>query len=166
MIFLYCPACKSGNLEYDGVKEYHCRTCDYTYFHNPAPAVAGIISHNKKILLIRRARDPGKGKVDLPGGFVDPGESSEDAVKREILEELGVEVCSFRYFASFPNIYEYKGIVYPTCDLVFELTITDLPEKWNKDEVQEILLVDPESIEKLEFAFGSIKTAVLSYLDR
>lgn len=163
MIFTYCPRCKSEDLEYDRLKEYHCRACDYTYFHNPAPAVAGIIFHNKKLLLIRRAKNPGKGKVDLPGGFIDPGESSEDAIKREILEELGVQVRTLRYFASFPNIYEYKGIVYSTCDFVFELTIEKFPEKWCKDEIQDILLVAPGSVPDFEFAFESIKTAVISH---
>ncbi|MBN2442170.1 MAG: NUDIX domain-containing protein [Spirochaetales bacterium] len=164
MIFSHCPTCTLKTLEYDDIKRYYCPECDFTYYHNPAAAVAGIILFNNKLLLIKRAKDPGKGKLDLPGGFVDPGESAEDGLKREIHEELGIHVTSCKYFMSLPNTYDYKGIIYPTCDLIFEITIETFPGEWEKDEIEDVILVHPASAAALEFAFPSGKAAIGSFV--
>jgi len=60
-------------------------------YENPIPVVDGIIEKNKKILLVKRASNPFMGKLALPGGHVDYGETVENAVAREIREETGIE---------------------------------------------------------------------------
>ena len=77
--------------------------------------------------MIERANDPGRGKLDLPGGFVDPKESAEAAIKREIKEELKIDIAEPRYLGSYPNIYEYGGVTYHTCDLFFYAKIDAPP---------------------------------------
>ena len=64
-----------------------------------------------RLLVVVRAEEPEKGTWDLPGGFADPGESIEESVRREVREELGLEIASMRYLCSYPNTYEYGGIV-------------------------------------------------------
>jgi len=153
-------------LQYTQGKRFFCPDCLFTYFHNPAAAVAGIIFIEQELLLIKRAQDPGKGKFHLPGGFVDPGESAEQALQRELYEELGVKVVTCEYIMSFPNTYVYKGISYSTCDLFYEIKIQSFPGKWDKNEIAEVVLVPPVTIHTLEFAFISVKNALTSYINK
>lgn len=60
-------------------------------YRNPALAVDAVVIKNGRILLVKRRNDPYKGKMALPGGFVEYGERTEDAVLRELREETGME---------------------------------------------------------------------------
>ena len=61
-------------------------------YSNPTPTVDVILQRDAKVLMIRRKKDPFKGKLALPGGFVNEGETVEDAMKREAMEETSLEV--------------------------------------------------------------------------
>ena len=61
-------------------------------YHNPSPTVDIILQSGSKILLIRRKKDPFKNRLALPGGFINEGETAEEAAKRESLEETSLEV--------------------------------------------------------------------------
>ena len=69
-----------------------------------------------EILVARRGKEPAKGTLDLPGGFVDNYETGEEAVAREVMEETGLKVDEVKYLFSLPNIYPYSGIVVHTLD--------------------------------------------------
>ena len=78
--FSYCPRCGQQGLEHVHGRAIHCPSCDLTYFHNVASAVACfVLDEAGRLLTVRRARDPEKGTLDLPGGFVDPEETVDDA---------------------------------------------------------------------------------------
>jgi NAD+ diphosphatase len=111
-IFEYCPRCKSSGIFFDNRKQFKCSACSFTYFHNVATAAAAILEYDRKIILIKRAREPGKGKLDLPGGFTDPEETAEDGLNREIKEELGITLDKMKYIGSSPNVYKYKDVTY------------------------------------------------------
>jgi NAD+ diphosphatase len=155
--FNYCPACGSSDISFSDMKKLVCRDCSLTYFQNVAAAAAAILEYDKKIVLIRRIREPGKGKLDLPGGFVNPKESAEEALRREIKEELKIEVGGLKYLGSYPNIYQYKGVVYYTCDLFFHSKIDALGPEFDRTEIDELLLVNPLEIPEDKIAFESIK---------
>jgi len=155
--FKYCPACGSGDIFFGDMKEVRCRDCAFTYYHNVAAAVAAILEYDKKIVLIERAKDPGKGKLDLPGGFVDPKESAEEAVIREIKEELKINLGELKYLGSYPNIYRYEGVIYHTCDLFFYSKIDALPTDYDKTEIEDLIVINPLEIPDDKIAFESTK---------
>jgi ADP-ribose pyrophosphatase YjhB (NUDIX family) len=67
--------------------------------------VAVLVEKNNRILLARRAYEPAKGKWDIIGGFIDPGESAEVAAIRETLEETNLDVRITKYLGSIPDVY-------------------------------------------------------------
>jgi NAD+ diphosphatase len=159
-IFDYCPRCKSSEIVFDGFKKSICGACSFTYYHNAAAAVVAILEYDGKIILIKRNREPSRGKLDLPGGFVDPRETAEGALRREIKEELKIEVGELKYIGSYPNIYKYKGVYYHTCDLFFHSKIDMLPADYDKTEIAELLLIDPSKVPLSEVAFESTRTCL------
>jgi len=175
-MFRYCPACASEKLRFEQDKVFRCPDCGLTYYHNVAAATACFVRTGAGLLFIVRKKDPGKGKLDLPGGFVDPGEGALDGLRREFIEELGIdplESAAFRgekftLFASFPNKYPYKNVLYNTCDLFFYIDAPDLTEKDLRLETAEISgvqFIKPEDLDMEEIAFESVKKAVRAYLD-
>jgi 8-oxo-dGTP pyrophosphatase MutT (NUDIX family) len=72
-----------------------------------------------------RWRDPYKWCLDTAGWFIDPGESAEQAGRRECLEELGIELGSLEYIWTFSGQYERCEITRPIINIVFETTITE-----------------------------------------
>lgn len=68
-----------------------CPACGWIYFADPKVAAAALIQQVDQILLVRRANDPQRGLWTLPAGFVDAGEDPAEAVRRECLEETGLE---------------------------------------------------------------------------
>ena len=156
-IFNFCPSCSSRNISFDGIKEFTCGDCSFTYFHNIAAAAGTILECDGKIVLIRRKQEPGKGMLDLPGGFIDPGETAEQGAIREIKEELKIEVGPLEYLGSYPNTYEFKNVSYRSCDLLFYCRIESFPTEFDEREAEEMVLMDPFEINEDEVAFKSIR---------
>ncbi|MDO9511152.1 MAG: NUDIX domain-containing protein [Bacteroidales bacterium] len=118
--FRYCPVCGQQKIRFDEKKSIRCGQCGLIYYSNPAGAVAALIFDDKgRLLFTRRAHDPAKGSLDLPGGFIDPMENAEEALIREIREELGIELSKIKYAGSIDNRYQYAGVTYHTIDLIF-----------------------------------------------
>jgi NAD+ diphosphatase len=162
-IFNRCPNCGGGDTSFDGVKEFYCRACSFTFFHNPAAAVGVVLEYGERIVFTRRCREPRKGMLDLPGGFVDPDETAEQAVRREVREELGMDLGELKYLGSQPNTYEYKGVVYKTCDLFFSSRIDTLPTVFDTTEIEELALLAPSDVPPEELAFESAKAWLRSF---
>jgi NADH pyrophosphatase NudC (nudix superfamily) len=155
--FNRCPACGSSDIVFYSEKKLICPECAFTYYHNVAAAVGAILEYDKKIVLIKRAKEPGKGKLDLPGGFVDPKESAEEAVIRETKEELKIDIKEPKYLGSYPNIYQYEDVLYHTCDLFFYCKIDSLPTDFDRKEIEDLILINPLKVPDGEIAFESVK---------
>ena len=166
-VLKYCPSCGKESLNWDGEKKWGCPNCNFTLYNNVAGAVAVVIRHEDEIYLTRRNRDPKKGKLDLAGGFVDPGESAEETCKRELFEELqlDVDISNLKYLTSLPNVYQYKEIDYHTIDLFYEY---DVPEKFEVNlelsEISEAIWIPLQSLQLEDLAFDSQKVFFEGYL--
>jgi NAD+ diphosphatase len=166
-IFSFCPKCSHKDFKFENAKYFKCGKCGFQFYINAASAVAAIlVADNGKIILARRKNEPCAGKFDLPGGFVDIMERVEDAVKREVFEELGIKVSDMQFFTSFPNEYEYKGISYFTCDMAFICPVTDLSELKASDDVAEAILIDPKNIDFSVISFPSVINILKAYQDK
>ncbi|GHV88040.1 DNA mismatch repair protein MutT [Spirochaetia bacterium] len=173
-MFRYCPSCASPNIQFTENKRFDCPDCGFVYYHNTAAATGCIISTGETIVLLVRGKDPAKGKLDLPGGFVDPAEGALDGLRRECREELGWDPetatpgAKFSLFASFPNVYPYKGIPYNTCDMFFTITAPGLTEKdlhLEADEIAGVRFIRPADVNLDDLAFDSTRRAVKAYIE-
>ncbi len=156
----YCPSCKSDTINFDGIKRFLCPQCGWEFYQNTAAAVAGILEFNGEVLSVVRNQEPGKGMLDFPGGFVDPLETAEEALIREIKEELSIELSSLEYLCSFPNLYSYKGIEYSTCDIFFSARLPHKDFLIEKSEIADIRWNSIENLKPEDFSFGSMKKAI------
>jgi len=174
IMFQYCPSCALKNIQFDG-RKFHCSDCGFVYYHNIAAATGCVIQADEKVLLLVRGKEPSLGKLDLPGGFVDSGEGILDGLCRELREELGwlppfppgtSPADVFTVFASFPNTYPYKNIVYNTCDVFFTVCAPGLTEKDLRLEAGEIAgvrFLRPDEIKAEDLAFDSTRRAIEAF---
>jgi ADP-ribose pyrophosphatase YjhB (NUDIX family) len=103
-----CPRC-GGRLEH-GDASIRCPDCGLSVHASPAPTASALLVDSEgRVLLTRRARDPGEGLWDLPGGFLEEGEDALATLARELREELGVEVEPGRLVGSLPDRYGDGG---------------------------------------------------------
>lgn len=121
-ILKFCPKCGSQDFNIAGERSLKCQSCGFHFYVNASAAVAALVTDgNGKLMMVTRGVEPDYGKLDLPGGFVDHNESVEDAVKRELFEELGMTVKSLKYVSSAPNEYIFSGFSVFTIDMAFEV---------------------------------------------
>lgn len=137
-----------------------CPHCGFELFLNVASAVSAVLRHQGQVLWLRRAKAPGLGLLDLPGGFVDPDEDLEVAIARELQEELGLKVGAGRYLFSAPNRYDYGGVTYRTLDAYFEFELAALPAVTLNDEAQALMWLPPLEVTPAMLAFDSLRAAL------
>lgn len=157
-ILKYCSRCGSNNVKYYSDNSLRCNHCGFKTYINEVSAVACIIVDKEgKILLSKRKNNPNAGKYDLPGGFIDLGEKAEEAVVREIKEELSVDVKTLKYLSSYPNQYIYSDITVYTLDLCFLCTIDSFDNLRANDDVASFHFYKLEDIDMETIAFESVK---------
>jgi NAD+ diphosphatase len=166
--FSRCPRCGAESAPEAGHSNpFRCRDCAFTFFFNAASAVAAlVVDEGGRMLFIRREREPARGLLGMPGGFVDEGESAEEALQREVREEVGVAVGELAYLASFANRYPYAGVTYHTLDLFFTCRAAAPSDARALDAVAAIEWRDPAAVDPSEIAFDSMRAALRVYLGR
>jgi NAD+ diphosphatase len=157
-VFRFCPRCGATPLAPHATYGFTCASCGFLFFVNVAAAVAAIIRDSDgRVLLTRRAHDPERGKLDIPGGFVDWNETAEQALAREIREELQLEIATARYFCSVNNLYEFRGLRYRTLDSYFTCTARDLAPLSPGDDIDGYTWVDPAQLDDEAIGFDSVR---------
>jgi NADH pyrophosphatase NudC (nudix superfamily) len=165
-VLKYCPKCGSEEFIPSGSRSLKCLKCRFHYFINSAAAVAALITdENGKLMLVTRAVEPDYGKLDLPGGFIDPMESAEEAVKRELKEELGMVVKELSYITSAPNTYVFSGFTVFTLDMAFLVKAESLEGLHAKDDILEYKFYDENELNYEDIPAPSIQSFVRNYFN-
>ena len=148
-----CPRCGAG-LEHRAAS-VSCPSCGLEQYANPAPTASGLVLDDEgRVLLARRAHDPGEGLWDLLGGFVDEGEDALATLRRELREETGLEVAEVGAFlGAVPDTYGEDGIA--TLNLYWAVRLVDgRPEP--ADDVAELEWTPKDRLPpRSEFAFAN-----------
>lgn len=150
--FKYCPYCGHDEIELsqiDGRKREKCPNCGRVFYKNPVPSVVGISFNDKKeILLVKRGVEPDIGSWCLPGGFIEMGETSEQAVKRELLEETGVNVNPGEIITVDTTIDGFYGDVVV---IAYKIEIRKGQDFIPGDDALEVQYYPKEKLPKLTF---------------
>lgn len=158
----FCPKCGQASFT-PAPRFYACGECGFKLFRNVAAAVAAIIEYDGAILASVRAKDPDVGRLDLPGGFVDQQETAEQALKRELEEELNLKEITPVYFGTYPNVYPYRSVTYHTLDIIFAVRLDVLPVISPADDVAAIEWIKKSDLAIRNFAFASMRAALGDY---
>jgi 8-oxo-dGTP pyrophosphatase MutT (NUDIX family) len=152
-LFRFCPRCGVPRAEPTTRPDpFRCDACGFLFFFNPAVAVAALVVRGDgRALFIRRASDPARGRLALAGGFVDPGENAEGALRREIREEVGLELTHLTFLSSSPNEYHYLG---KTIDEARPAPL---------DGVASVEWLDPMAVDPEDLAFPSMRDGLRRY---
>lgn len=166
-VLKFCPRCGSSYFPATGSRSFRCMDCYFQYYINSSAAVAVLLFNDKsELLLTRRAVEPHKGKLDLPGGFIDPMETGEAAAIREIKEELGIDIHSLRYFCSFPNEYVFSGFSVFTLDMAFLAQTESLDKMVAMDDISSFEFYKPQDVDLLELPSMSMKNILKELIQR
>jgi ADP-ribose pyrophosphatase YjhB (NUDIX family) len=160
--YRFCPRC-GGPLERRSLKATEpdrlvCATCSFVFYLDPKIAVGTIIrTDSKRLVLVRRAIEPGYGKWVFPGGYVDRGEPLTVAAVREAREESGLDIR----LDGLVNIYSYPKrapviVVYAATAIGGALSCDE--------ECLETAEFDTSAIPWSELAFRSTQEGLQDYL--
>jgi ADP-ribose pyrophosphatase YjhB (NUDIX family) len=160
--FRFCPVCggplESRSLRDGDPERLVCTACEFVFYLDPKLAVGTIITDDRnRVVLVRRAIEPGYGKWVFPGGYVDRGEEVRAAAVREAREETGLDVRLERLI----NIYSYAGRV----PVIVVYSATMMGGCLGCDEEGlEARFFEPETIPWEELAFRSTREALQEFL--
>ena len=154
--FVFCPRC--GTRFSNRNNTYlACGTCGFKHFDSPKPCAGVIpISADGKVLLVERALDPHKGKLDILGGFLQSGETFEEGVQREAREELDLTLSDLTYIASYSHPYVYQDIEYMLTTAIFTTSISASIDLKVADDVAGYKFLSPEAVTNDMLAFPEL----------
>ena len=153
----FCPRCGS-EAQVAFPRSITCAHCGYGAYYNPKPVAAAIPRDpDGNIWLLRRAFDPGGGLWTFPGGFVDLGETVEDAAHRETREELEIDIDLGGLVGVYSRADERIVLV------VFHATALGTPR--TTEEATEVRAFAPAELPWDELAFWSTTAALRDLLD-
>ena len=160
--YRFCPACggvlATRVLKQGDPERLVCGACGFVFYMDPKVAVGTIIRMaDDRLVLVRRAIEPGYGLWVFPGGYVDRGEEITEAAIREAREECGLEVR----LDGLINIYSYKGRV--PIIIVYAASVVG-GELCTDEECLESRLFRADEIPWNELAFRSTGEALRDYL--
>lgn len=145
----------------EGKKRFVCNKCNTISYLNSKPCVGALIICNKQILLTKREYKPYKNYWDIPGGFLESKEHPEKGLKREMKEELGIEIKIEKIFGIYMDEYGEEG--FPTLNIFYLCRHLSEPKFFKEDIIEYKWF----SINKLpdKIAFKSARDALCKLKD-
>jgi ADP-ribose pyrophosphatase YjhB (NUDIX family) len=161
MEYRFCPRC-GGKLGWEKIKPIEperlvCRSCAFIFYLDPKVVAGTLFTIDKSVVLLRRGVEPAMGKWVFPGGYVDRGESVEEAAIRETKEESQLEVT----LNSLLGVYSYPRS--PNVIVVYTAEVTG-GELAAGDESLEAGRFAPDKIPWEELGFPSTRDALNDYI--
>ena len=123
----FCGACGAPTLHVAGERCVRCAACGHMAYPRISPAMMVLIKHGEAVLLARHTNSPTRFFTAL-AGFLEAGESIEDAVHREVFEEVGLTVRDVRYFGSQPWPFPHSLMIAFTAEYVSGDIVVDEQE--------------------------------------
>jgi ADP-ribose pyrophosphatase YjhB (NUDIX family) len=159
----FCLACghRLSIALVEGRRRRRCRRCGWTHYNNPVPAATGVIVRRGCILLTLRARPPYAGTWDLPGGFLEPDETPDEGLHREIEEELALRVRRARLIGFATDTYGPRG--FPVLSMIYRVVVAP-GEPSAADDVAEARWFPVAAVPFRSIAFPSLRRALRTYL--
>jgi ADP-ribose pyrophosphatase YjhB (NUDIX family) len=99
----FCPRCRN-ELRGDE-RRVECRECGFVAYASSKPTAGALVEDGDRVLLARRAKEPFKGRWDIPGGFLEVGEHPLDGLRRELREETGLDVEPLEFLGVWMDRY-------------------------------------------------------------
>ena len=144
-----------------GKPRRRCPRCGWTFYGNPVPAAVAVLRRGRRILLTRRAYPPFAGTWDLPGGFLEPGERPEQALRRELREELGITVRDARLLLFETDRYGPNGV--PVLAVTYEAVLPSGRIRPG-DDVSEARWFAEDALPYRAIGFPSIRRSLRAYV--
>lgn len=164
--FVFCPRCAAPR-QAGPVIPFRCGACGFVFYFNPTAAATAIITRpDGRVLFITRAKAPARGKLAFPGGFIGIGESAEDGLRREVREEVGIEIGGLDFLCSHQNQYLYATVSYPVLDFLFAAPVAAGQEAQALEEVSQVAWLMPEEVAPDLLAFDSLRAGLQEFLRR
>lgn len=164
----FCRRC-GAPLTQKETGRYRCSNGHELFYKSGGVAIGlFLVDESNRVLLCVRGIDPGKGKLDVPGGFVEFGETLEEAIAREIQEELALAPNQYgrpQYLLSGMNEYPYAGEVLYPYDMFFWARANANLAIIAQDDVADAQWVSLDAINPDDFAFDTARMA-LGVLER
>jgi ADP-ribose pyrophosphatase YjhB (NUDIX family) len=156
----FCPRCGAGAPRIDFPRSLACEACGFAAYYNPKPVACAIPRDpgSGDVILLRRGFEPGRGLWTFPGGFVDLGESVEQAARREAREELDIDVRLERLVGVYSRPEDRVVLV------VFDAVALGPPQ--TTPEATEVRAFAAPHVPWDELAFWSTERALRDALDR
>ncbi len=149
----YCHLCGGINIV-GKTQPWECSVCGNLSFLNASPTTALVLfDYKKRVLLTRRDIDPHKGKFDLAGGFVDLGETLEQAMHREAEEELGLSQADYskpEYVASVALDYAFSHETKPVVSVTFAAKLLHKRQIHPQEDVKSVEYYTMDELKQMD----------------